>query len=70
MSDTANRGRREFLGLGLLAAAGWSRIARGEPSSPEAGEPLAELAYGQVQFSAGPLARQARENHRLVLGLG
>ncbi|MEP6886179.1 MAG: beta-L-arabinofuranosidase domain-containing protein [Gammaproteobacteria bacterium] len=30
---------------------------------------LAELAYGQVQFSEGPLERQARENHRLVLGL-
>ena len=70
MSETADRGRREFLGLGLLAAAGCSRIAIAAGQAVrEAGEPLAELAYGQVQFSAGPLARQARENHRLVLGL-
>ncbi len=31
--------------------------------------PLAELAYGQVRLSDGPLERQARQNHRLVLGL-
>jgi hypothetical protein len=70
MSDSVNRGRREFLGLGLLAAAGWSRNAlAANQAVPEAAEPLAELAYGQVQFGAGPLDRQARENHRLVLGL-
>jgi DUF1680 family protein len=27
------------------------------------------LQYGQVQFGAGPLERQRRENHRLVFGL-
>jgi len=34
-----------------------------------AAEPLRQLGYGQVQLAAGPLQRQARENHRLVLAL-
>ncbi|HEX3847715.1 MAG TPA: beta-L-arabinofuranosidase domain-containing protein [Steroidobacteraceae bacterium] len=89
MSHHDRLGRRRFLGLGLLAAAGWRRgwagpsargAGAGVPDVGDAGEgavpagdapsqPLAELAYGQVRFRDGPIARQARENHRLVLGL-
>jgi len=71
MADHINRGRRDLLAIGLLAAGGWRCAARaaspGIADAPTA--PLAELKYGQVQFSDGPLARQARENHRLVLSL-
>ena len=71
MSDPINSGRRIFLAAGLLAAGGWRYAARAASQGVAAATaaPLAELKYGQVQFSAGPLARQARENHRLVLGL-
>jgi hypothetical protein len=71
MSDNINHGRRGFLAFGLLAAGGWRSIARAanQESANAAVAPLAELDYGQVRFGAGPLDRQARENHRLVLGL-
>jgi DUF1680 family protein len=71
MSDIINHGRRDFIGLGLFAAAGWRRIAAAaSPAVPAAKTAaLSELAYGQVQFSLGPLERQARENHRMVLAL-
>jgi uncharacterized protein len=70
MSDTINRGRRDLLTLGVLAAAGWRQVAFGAGETAEAPpSPLSELAYGQVRFSPGPLERQARENHRLVLSL-
>jgi uncharacterized protein len=71
MSDAINSGRRGFLAFGLLAAGGW-RFAAGaaaQPAAEAAAAPLAELRYGQVKLGAGPLDRQARENHRLVLGL-
>jgi DUF1680 family protein len=70
MSDSIDRGRRDLLAFGALAAVGWRQAAfaaREVTSAPPA--LLSELAYGQVQFSAGPLERQARENHRLVLEL-
>ncbi|HEY2463065.1 MAG TPA: beta-L-arabinofuranosidase domain-containing protein [Steroidobacteraceae bacterium] len=70
MSDTINRGRRDLLAFGALAALGWRKgfsATRGAETAPPA--PLSELAYGQVQLGEGPLARQARQNHRLVLGL-
>jgi hypothetical protein len=70
MTDDINHGRRGFLALGLLAAGGWRSIARAEKQAiGNAVAPLSELNYGQVQFSSGPLDRQARENHRMVLGL-
>jgi len=78
MSNDINSGRRRILALGLLAAGGWRRaVAVETPKQPALdataaaiAEPvLAELNYSQVQLSAGPLARQARENHRLVLDL-
>ncbi len=71
MSDHIDHGRRRILAIGMLAAGGWSPLAaaaRRGYASPIAA-PLAELAYGQVRLGEGPLARQARENHRLVLGL-
>jgi DUF1680 family protein len=70
MSDSVNRGKRDFLKLGVLAAVGWRRAALAAGTAADTPAlPLSELAYGQVQFGAGPLERQARENHRLVLGL-
>ena len=70
MSDSIDHGRRGLLAFGLLAAAGW-REPGGAWSASAVGPavPLSELDYGQVHLSAGPLERQARENHRLVLGL-
>ncbi len=50
-------------GAGLVAG----RCARA--SAQNAALPLSQLQYGQVQLLAGPLQRQARENHALVLGL-
>jgi DUF1680 family protein len=73
MSNNVNSGRRSILALGLLAAGGWRHaVAAASAQSPvvdAVAAPLAELNYGQVQLSAGPLDRQARENHRLVLNL-
>ncbi|HEX3397290.1 MAG TPA: beta-L-arabinofuranosidase domain-containing protein [Steroidobacteraceae bacterium] len=70
MSDSINLGRRGFLALGAAAALGWREIGvAAERASDAPPAPLSELDYGQVQLSAGPLDRQARENHRLVLGL-
>ena len=70
MSDTIDHGRRGLVAFGLLAAAGWrSRGFASSASTNGFAVPLAELNYGQVQLSPGPLERQARENHRLVLGL-
>jgi DUF1680 family protein len=81
MPGNINSGRRRFLVAGALAAAGWRQAARAatrdavETGAVHTGAvqtalaPLAELDYGQVKFAAGPIDRQARENHRLVLGL-
>jgi DUF1680 family protein len=70
MSDTIDHGRRGLVAFGLLAAAGWrSRGFASRASTNAFAVPLSELNYGEVQLSPGPLERQARENHRLVLGL-
>ena len=71
MSDQIDHGRRRMLAFGVLAAGGWRHLAAavGGDSGAAAAAPLAELGYAQVQLGAGPLARQARENHSLVLGL-
>jgi DUF1680 family protein len=73
MSDNINHGRRDVLAFGVLAAVGWRHAAFAAGAAPDAPDapsaPLSELAYWQVRLSAGPLERQARENHRLVLGL-
>jgi hypothetical protein len=70
MSDTINRARRDLLALGVLAACGWRQADSATSEDVEARRtPLAELAYGQVRLGEGPLERQARQNHSLVLGL-
>src|SRR6202021_1071913 len=70
MADSINRGRRDLLALGALAAVGWLQAAFAAREAADAPpSALSELAYGQVRFSDGPLQRQARENHRLVLGV-
>jgi len=70
MSDSINRGRRDLLAFGALAAVGWRQAAFAAREAADATPAaLSELAYGQVQFGDGPLQRQARENHRLVLQL-
>jgi uncharacterized protein len=70
MSDSINRGRRDLLALGALAVVGRRQAAFAARETEDAPpSTLSELPYGQVRFSDGPLQRQARENHRLVLGL-
>src|SRR5579872_3929338 len=73
MSDSIDRSRRGFLKGGVIAALAWRQFAAGHACAASAtagaAPPLAELAYGQVRLGDGPLERQARENHRLVLSL-
>jgi uncharacterized protein len=70
MSDNIDSGRRGFLALGLAAAGGWRHVVWASQGAADAiAAPLSELKFGQVQLGAGPLYDQARENHRLVLGL-
>jgi len=69
MSDNIKLGRRSFLAFGLLAAGGWRRAAASASQGVAITPALSELEYGQVQFGAGPLYSQARDNHRLVLDL-
>ncbi len=68
MSDSINRGRRDLLSIGVFAAVGW-RHAFASKAAAAPASPLSELAYSQVRLGAGPLERQARENHAMVLGL-
>jgi DUF1680 family protein len=70
MSENIDSGRRGFLALGLAAAGGWRHVVWASQGVADAiTAPLSELKFGQVQLGAGPLYDQARENHRLVLGL-
>jgi DUF1680 family protein len=65
------RARRDVLKAGALlvcgSALGVAGARRALAVEPQA--PLNELPYAQVRFDAGPVQRQARENHQLVLGL-
>lgn len=73
MSDRIDEQRRRLLAFGALAAGSWpyaaATLTRGAEAAAATATPLAELDYGAVQFGDGPLARQARANHRLVFGL-
>jgi uncharacterized protein len=71
MSETINGTRRVLLAVGALAAGGWRGFASGSSKAPTDANSVAleELHYDQVQFADGPLERQARENHHLVLSL-
>src|SRR5271167_1992477 len=70
-NEDINRSRRRLLKAGALAAGGCGLAASsiGRAFTDKSATPLAQLNYGQVQLQPGPLERQARENHRLVLDL-
>ena len=65
-----NPERRAFLRTGANVAGGLALFG-GERGAFAAStmQPLTELGYAQVQLAPGPLDKQARENHRFVLGL-
>jgi hypothetical protein len=71
MSEDIDLARRGLLASGLLAASAWRHVLAlaGADLAGSATTPLLEFAYGQVKFDAGPVERQARENHHLLLGL-
>ena len=66
MSDEINAKRRTLLKFSALAIGGWRFAAA---STTVAVAPLAQLGYGQMQFGAGPMLQQMRENHQLLLAL-
>src|ERR1700690_2128023 len=69
-NPSINRTRRRLLAAGTLAAGGGLAAPYGCRAFAEReAPPLTQLRYGQVQLLEGPLARQARENHQLVLNL-
>ncbi|WP_449429329.1 beta-L-arabinofuranosidase domain-containing protein [Rhodanobacter umsongensis] len=71
MTSEFNPARRSILKYGALSTAGlllWQG-SRTAAATPSALSPLSELRHGQVQFGPGPLERQVRENHHLVLHL-
>ena len=70
-SRRINRTRRRLLAAGALAAGGGALGASSfcRAFADRTALPLTQLRYGQVQLLIGPLARQARENHELVLNL-
>jgi DUF1680 family protein len=70
------RGRRDLLKTGAILAcnvtlgtAGMRRSVAVEAAPPALPTPLDELHYAQVKFEQGPVDRQARENHQLLLDL-
>jgi uncharacterized protein len=67
MSHTQDLSRREFVLLACGGVVGTLGARSAWAVQPQA--PLAELGYAQVKFDAGPIERQARENHQLVLNL-
>ncbi len=72
MTHEFNPSRRAVLQSAALAAVGLTLLrgsARAHAAATTSATPLQGLGYAQVQFGPGPLDRQARENHRLLLGL-
>ena len=71
MTSGFERGRREVLKAGTLLVCdgvlGVTGIRRALAIETRA--PLSELRYAQVKFAPGPVERQVRENHQLVLNL-
>jgi DUF1680 family protein len=65
------RGRRQVLKTGALLVCGGAFDAAGirRALAVETHAPLDELHYAQVTFEPGPVERQVRENHQLVLNL-
>src|SRR5579863_3306463 len=65
-----NPERRAFLKAGSFAAGGLALFGSERVIfAANTTLPLTELGYAQVQLAPGPLDKQARENHRFVLGL-
>ncbi len=69
MDSGFERGRREVLKAGALLVCGGAFAAARRAPAVETRAPLNELRYGQVKFAPGPVERQERENHELVLNL-
>jgi DUF1680 family protein len=70
MTSEFNPARRALLKYGVLSTAGLALWHGNQTATASAAlSPLAELGYAQVQFAPGPLQRQIRENHQLVLHL-
>ncbi len=70
MSRDFNPARRAVLKYGALSAASlalWPDHATAV--AMPASQPLAELGYAQVRLAPGPLERQVRDNHRLLLNI-
>jgi len=65
------RGRREALKAGTLLVCGGAFATAGirRALAVDTRAPLDELRYAQVKFEPGPVERQLRENHQLVLNL-
>jgi DUF1680 family protein len=69
MTTDFDPARRSLLKLGAFSAAALS-LGRGVRAVDAAVQaPLTELGHAQVQLAAGPLERQGRENHALLLGM-
>jgi len=71
MHDKFERRRRDVLKAGTLLVCGGALGTAGvrRVFAAEALTPLAELRHAQVRFDPGPVERQARENHQLLLHL-
>ena len=70
MTSEFNPARRALLKYGAFSTAGlalWPGHSAAAAAMTPA--PLGELGYAQVQLGPGPLERQVRENHHLVLHL-
>jgi DUF1680 family protein len=70
MTSEFNPARRAILKYGALSTAGlalWP--GRSTAAAAMTSAPLGELGYAQVQLGPGPLERQVRENHHLLLHL-
>ncbi len=69
--DTFDRRRRDLLKAGVMLAGSGAlgRVGMRPALAGPTHAPLHELGHAQVQFAPGPVERQARANHHLVLNL-
>ncbi len=71
MTSQFNPARRAMLKYGALSAAGFALWPGGSDAvTTMSTAPLDQLGYAQVRLAPGPLERQVRENHHLLLQLG
>lgn len=69
MTSEFNPARRALLKYGALSTAGLALWPDLPAVAAAMAPPLGELGYAQVRLDPGPLERQLRENHHLVLHL-